>query len=224
MFGFQLVATAAGQPVADRALKPVPLSATQSAATIYNGTNQVLPERIVENNATTIANTSTYDINPNVDSANYAFAISPLDDLGRVGPLCLSCLKVTPPFNVGGTTDRYNALENLGYQLKTSSAPVFLSCKDINMSRTRGLSHTLFTNIAWQFNVCDSWEPYFGLGAAFEIGKTSCSNCCDSSMCCVGCCDNRCTPGTNSCCNSCIDCAVSQWSVWLKGGVAFGNV
>ena len=216
MFGFQ---GATLLSVVQDPLTAVPLSATQSGATIYHGTNQLLPEQLVENS--NMAKATGNDINPNIDNAEYAFTASPVDVLGtNVGPLSLSC--DTTRFAIGSPTveGEYLTLDPATDQIKTSSTPVFLSCSDINMTRTRGLSHALFTNISWQFER-ENWQPYFGLGAAFEIAKTSCRNCCDSSMCCVSCCDNRCTPGSNSCCNSCIDCAVSQWGVWMKGGIAF---
>jgi len=232
MFGFQGISSG-DQPADVPAVTAIPLSATQSSATIYHGTNQLLPEQLVENNDMTVAaNKATgKDINPNVDSAEYAFIASPTDVAGNVGPLSLSCYTdaMTNPVKTDGgrftpTGDgNYLTLDPATDQIKTSSVPAFLSCSDVNLTRTRGLSHTLFTNLAWQFDVCGSWTPYFGFGAAFEMAKSSCSNCCDSSMCCMSCCDNRCTPGTNSCCNSCIDCGVSQWSVWAKGGIAFGN-
>jgi len=229
MFGFQGIGDSALSPPTGLVIG-IPLSATQSGASIYHGTNQILPERLVENNDMTVfANNATrYDINPNVDSAEYAFVKSPLGSNNLVGPLSFSCTN-----NGGGIRfardDNGEYLElpaitaTVNDQIKTSSVPSFLSCNDVNLTSTRGLSHSLFTNLAWQFDVCGSWTPYFGLGAAFEIAKSSCRNCCDSSMCCVSCCDNRCTPGSNSCCNSCIDCGVSQWSVWAKGGIAFGN-
>ena len=237
MFGFQGIGLAQVNPtIGVPAATAVPLSATQSGASIYHGTNQILPEQLVENNNMadlTPANKATgNDINPNIDAAEYAFIASPTDQNGDVGALSLSCFTGTPAAPPNPAVDgRFIATANGDYltlapgtdQIKTSSVPSFLSCNDVNLTSTRGLSHSLFTNLAWQFDVCGSWTPYFGLGAAFEIAKSSCRNCCDSSMCCVSCCDNRCTPGSNSCCNSCIDCGVSQWSVWAKGGIAFGN-
>jgi len=179
-----------------------------------------LPERLVENNGTTIANTAGKDINPNVDSADYAYVISPLGANGNAAPLSLSCVQADPPFDGTATTDNYYALDATTYQIKTSSTPVFLSCSSINLTRTRGLSHSIFTNIAWQFER-DNWQPYFGLGSSLEFAQNSCDNRCGGSMSCAGCCGERCTPGSNSCCNSCIDCAVSQWAVWFKGGIAY---
>ncbi len=45
-------------------------------------------------------------------------------------------------------------------------------------------------------------------------------NSCDSS-CCDPCCSTSCTTTCNPCCDSCCTCAVSQWGLWIKGGVAF---
>jgi len=225
MFGFQLIGTDA--VVANADLKAVPLSATQCSATIYAGTNQVDPTKLVENNATTLANTAGYDSNNNVDSPDYAFALSPVDVAGHIGPLALTCDKADPPF-ASVAINEYATLATAGtapnyYQIKTSSTPLFLSCKSVDLTGIRGISHALFSNISWHCQ--KNWgTPYIGLGCSVEFGNGNCDNCCDNSTCGSNCTANSCTSCcSNNCCPCCIDCAVAQWTIWVKGGCAWGN-
>jgi len=234
MFGFQLVtnATGPGQPLANRTLKSIPLSATQSSASIYCGSNEVMSEYLVENNATTLSNTSKRDINRHVDSAVYAFVISPLDGFTPPGaaPLSLSCEKTDPTFRLLPTDGNnvYSNLQTTGstdYQIKTSSTPVFLSCSDLALTRTRGISHTVFSHLSYGCTG-DRWDPYLGVGVSIEFGNNT-DTCCMDTLCCTDCCDSNCNGGAislDACCNNtCIDTAVSQWSIWLKCGLAFKN-
>jgi hypothetical protein len=70
---------------------------------------------------------------------------------------------------------------------------------DYNGARTRGLSHKVFSNIAYNWLDNGTWVPYLGVGAEIELGQ-----------------HGDCKP--SACCH---DVAVSQWSVWAKGGVSF---
>ena len=70
---------------------------------------------------------------------------------------------------------------------------------DYNGARTRGLSHKVFTNIAYNWLDNGTWVPYLGVGAELELGQ-----------------HGDCKPST--CCHN---VALSQWSVWAKGGVSF---
>ena len=103
--------------------------------------------------------------------------------------------------------------------IKTSVEPLFINCCDINFQRTRGLSHKVFTHLSytWESN---SWTPFFGVGASVEFGNRSSDDCCQST---VLDCSSSCS--TSSCCSTCsgdcIDCALSQWAVWAKGGISF---
>jgi len=103
--------------------------------------------------------------------------------------------------------------------VKTSVEPRFINCCDINFQRTRGISHKLFTHLShtWDSN---SWTPFFGVGASVEFGDRSSDDCCAST---VLDCTSSCS--TSSCCSVCsgdrLDCALSQWAVWAKGGITF---
>lgn len=142
----------------------VPLSATQSLATVCTGLN-------VGDNT-----------NPEVDNATPAFK-----DDGTPTPL---------------TNQR--VVDATQSQTNTSLDPVFLSCDDIDLcTTTRGISHKLWAHLNY------SWEKecgdlFLGVGAEAEFGKD------EGSVC-----DKDCTV------DSCLDCAVSQWGFWIKGGIAF---
>ena len=103
--------------------------------------------------------------------------------------------------------------------IKTSVEPKFINCCDINFQRTRGISHKLFTHLSYTWD-SNSWTPFIGVGASVEFGNRSSDDCCAST---VLDCDSSCS--TSSCCNvcsgDCLDCALSQWAVWAKGGITF---
>jgi hypothetical protein len=101
--------------------------------------------------------------------------------------------------------------------INTSTAPVLLTESSIDYSvRTRGLSHTVFTNLSYNFE-CDCWMPFVGIGGFAEFGNHSnpgtvltCPTTCPTAT------TSTTAPGTTT-----VRCAVSQWGVWVKGGVAF---
>lgn len=90
----------------------------------------------------------------------------------------------------------------------SSNPPLYISCTAIDFSGTRGTSNKLFThvNYSW-FDNCINWVPYFGIGAEVEFGNSGCKTKCNTS--------NNCS--SNSCCN----CSLSQWGLWVKAGVSF---
>ncbi len=84
---------------------------------------------------------------------------------------------------------------------------------DIDAARTRGISNKIFTDIGYTWwDHDDRVIPFLGIGAEIEFGKNTscCSNGC-SGTCCDFCCKRRC----------CLDAALSQWGLWLKGGISF---
>ncbi len=88
--------------------------------------------------------------------------------------------------------------------IKTSLNPIFISATDIDVceQRTHGLSNTVFTHFNYTWADREGWIPYLGIGGQAEFAHNS-DNCSDDS------------------CNSCISCALSQWGIWLKGGITF---
>jgi len=123
----------------------------------------------------------------------------------------------------------------------TSQDPVFIRFCDIdfNGARTKGLSHKLFANFDYTWRDREDWIPYLGFGGEVEFGQSCCddsccypcgtscygTSCCGTSCCGTSCCypcgtdSSCCTPCYND--SSCNACAISQWGLWLKGGVAF---
>ena len=96
-------------------------------------------------------------------------------------------------------------------QIKTSIDPVFITCDDLQFVSTRGISHKLFAHI--NYTIRDTcWLPYIGLGGFVEFGKNEKSDC-KAKPCNTSC--------STQCCSNCIDCSLSQWGVWIKGGLSF---
>ncbi len=100
-------------------------------------------------------------------------------------------------------------------QIKTSIHTVFLSPSDVSLQETKGISHKIFTHLSYTWDR-DNWVPFLGIGGSAEFGHNNC--CCDSN-CTTGC-STSCTEDCQSGCSS-INCALSQWSVWAKGGFSF---
>ncbi len=158
----------------------VPLSATQSNATLTSGTNfvdgQVNPQR-----------------NPNIDNPQPA----------------------TGDSSNGNGNNTLFATRAFTNQTSTSIQSVLLTLQDIDCdsSRTRGLSHKLFTNLSYTWVDCEDWAPYFGVGAKVEFSQNkSCRTnvCPDDSVCDSKICDDSCPP-----------CNLSEWGIWIKGGLTF---
>jgi len=213
MFGFQGISPDGTNP--PDFYMAVSLSATQSKATICGGTNDITAEQIGIPNV---------DYNPNVDNPGYAYIVSPLDGNDQVGPLSFllrdSEGNLENVFDYDGSTDDdYLLLTSADWQVQTSNEPVFLSSDDIEISRIRGISHTIFAHVSRTYGT-DEFAPFAGLGGSVEFGKTSRSACCNAQ------CETECCPVTDRCspCQSgvCLDCAISQWNIWTKFGVTFG--
>lgn len=88
--------------------------------------------------------------------------------------------------------------------IKTSIQPVFLTSDAIDLCEVtaRGMSSTLFTHFSYQWKERTSWIPFIGIGGQAEFNHSSSSNC-------------------DTDCSECVSCAISQWGIWLKGGMTF---
>jgi len=86
-----------------------------------------------------------------------------------------------------------------------STSPVLLTEADIDYAnaRTYGVSHKFFINVAYNWLDNGTWVPYIGAGAEVEFSKHDSYK---SADCASICCQNS---------------AISQWSVWTKGGISF---
>jgi hypothetical protein len=159
------------------------LSATQSKANIYGGTN-----------ATTVDATLTDVALQNGGVDNSQFGVAGNTPNARL---------IHTPIAEGGLNVDAN-------QIKTSIQPIFLNSTDVALQETKGQSHTVFTHLGYTWDR-DNWIPYLGIGGSGEFGRND-SDCCDTD------CDTSCS--TNSC-DDCVKCSLSQWSVWIKGGLSF---
>ena len=161
MFGF-----AAAQPGIGTIQQndTIPLSATQSNATIHKGTNADFVDATL---------TSVTLQNGGVDSAEFAL----------VGSGAFLARVIHTPTTQGG----FNANSD---QIKSSRESIYLSTRDVALQETKGLSHKVFTTLSYNWD--RDWNPYLGIGGSGEWGKTDCDNCtsCCSSTCvdnCVKC-------------------------------------
>ncbi len=95
-------------------------------------------------------------------------------------------------------------------QIQTSIQPVFIKSTDVELQETKGISNTVWTHLSYTWDR-DNWIPYLGIGGAAEFGSQCNSDCGDCGDC----------SGCSSSCDSCLKCSLSQWSIWLKGGISF---
>ncbi len=192
VFGFLVAASGSGTGSLPQ-FEPVALSATECGATIHAGTNATA------NSADCTGIDSLQ--NCGIDNAKFAFARGTASN--STDQLLV---------HSAGTTATSDAI-------KTSLQPSFINCCDVNLQRTKGLSNKVFANVNYTWEK-DTFQPYLGFGGSVEFSKHTTIECGDTSTPdCSGSCSN-----TTSCSSSCSDClssAVSQWAIWIKGGVSF---
>lgn len=106
----------------------------------------------------------------------------------------------------GGTADHpLSASPNSNnITIKTSINPVFISTTDIDICerQAHGSTSKLFTHFNYTWIERTQWIPYIGLGGKVEFNHHG-STPCDTD------------------CSECIAIALSQWGIWLKGGMIF---
>jgi len=183
---------------------PVRLAATESLATINAGTN--FPAAGTTNPATIIEGVA----NPNIDSPMLAVA----NDGNLVG---------FAPQPIGSTLAAPFAPQ-VNPQTHSSLDPVFLSIADVDFAGNKGLSNKIFMHLSYTWLERDEWTPYLGIGAEGEFGSSSCNTSCNTSCSTANSCDMSSTSSlcsSSPSCTSCSNCTLSQWGVWIKGGVTF---
>ena len=148
----------------------VPLSGTESMATIHQGTN-----------AAKATDAMPANTNPGVDNPQ----------LAQTGN------------GFGAEIIRPTIVTNPN-QINTSIQPIFITQDDLNIegAETRGSSNKIFSHFSYTWIDREDWIPYLGIGFDAEFGNHSDNN--DTNGC-----DNR------------ISCALSEWAVFVKGGVSF---
>ena len=105
-----------------------------------------------------------------------------------------------------------------GNEISTSIQPIFIKQSDINFAKTQGISNKVFSHIGYNWE-CDCWSQFFGVGFEAEFGQHNgdkCDNDCDTD--CKTSCKDDCDDSLRG---DCVRCAISQWGIWVKGGVAF---
>ena len=87
---------------------------------------------------------------------------------------------------------------------------------DYEGARTKGMSHKVFGNIAYAWTDREV-VPFVGLGGFAEFGSNN--SCCEDT--CLTSCNDSCSNSCNDDCSGCTNVSLSQWGLWLKGGVSF---
>jgi hypothetical protein len=181
-------------------VEPIALSATESLATINAGTNTPCGTPFaVEQQA-----------NPGIDNAQFARDTSGLGFPGSI---------------FAGTAGL-----RANIQTRTSFNPVFLTENDIDFcgARTRGLSSKVFAHWSYTWNRCECWIPFLGIGGKVEFAHSRNRNCCNTNINVItapttGVTQTACGLTLDNCRNNrgCSTTNISEWGIWLKGGVAF---
>jgi len=170
---------------------PVPLAATDSSASIHQGSN-------LRNGV---------DYTPVTPQApDNIFADSSIAATATANGFSNSVVTLY----VDQTETGYSS-----NQIYTSSSPVLIQECNFNTQGTRGISNKFFTHLNWAWNDRDEtiWTPYFGFGAEVEFGNIS-KNCFVAQQANASCATNC----NTSCCTS---CAITQWGLWLKVGGSY---
>ncbi len=105
---------------------------------------------------------------------------------------------------------------------------------DLNGAATKGLSHKVFAHFSYQWLDDErDYVPFLGLGGSAEFANND-GDCCPKSCPTTTSSSSSCGSSSSTCCKTdcktdckekckldCKRCALSQWSVWLKGGFSF---
>lgn len=91
-------------------------------------------------------------------------------------------------------------------QTNTSVQPIMITADDIDIAGTKGYTQKIYTHISYGWLDCPRWIPFIGAGGFAEFGSHG---------------DKASLTCSSSCVTSCNNCAISQWGLWIKGGVSF---
>ena len=120
--------------------------------------------------------------------------------------------------DVAGTSTPLLAVSTVGsanLAINTSLPPVFIKAADFDVegAQIRGYSNKIFTHFNYTWMDRDRWVPYVGAGVSAEFGSSNGSG---------SDCSNNNVVTTNNCSsNNGNQFALSQWAIWVKGGVSF---
>lgn len=113
----------------------------------------------------------------------------------------------------GAAGEEVNNAAGAGNQTNFSNAPIFIKSTDIDRQGNKALSHKVFGHIdySWPAEEDCNWGFFLGLGGEGEFGDTTTGKDCNNNV----------TTTTSTCNASCRRSTLSQWGVWIKGGVTF---
>lgn len=192
----------------------VALSGTESKATIFKGTNNY-PDGLPFTTIAGITVPLAWSQNPGID--NPAIAVHNQVPANLLLTRTIGAANWVP--------------------VLTSLDPVLIKQSDLDIdgARAKGMSNKVFMNFGYIFDPCDCWTPYLSIGGEVEFGmydKDFDSNCkASNKTSCKSSCKKTCTTKTTGkncksksistkdfCCKS---AALSQWGIWVKGGISF---
>jgi len=122
------------------------------------------------------------------------------------------------------TNDPLNSLRTaaVAQQVSTSIQPAFIQQTDINYARNKGLSNKVFSHLGYNWINREDVIPYVGIGFEAEFGSDSGDDCNSCESECGEDCDSGCDSGCDDSLNgNCLRCSISQWGIWIRGGVSF---
>ena len=162
------------------------------------GTATAVALSATESTATIHAGTNNGNAqNPGIDNPEYAFFTN---------TSAADQIVILPGQPAGPTT-----------QQRTSNDPIFLSLDSIDLKggSSKGMSHKIFAHISYTWTECDNVVPYLGVGGKAEFGPRHNGQACVGTLCPA--------PGTSPCggCKGCQRANLSEWGVWIKGGLFF---
>lgn len=186
----------------------IPLSATESEASIFSGTNNYPNGLVIDSMQV------AWNRNPGIDNREPAF------DQQENQLYTHQIGNNTPAITHGWDT------------VGTSSLPQFFTGSDLGFNRasTKSYSQKFFIHANYTF-ACHRWSPYIGFGGELEFGDQDQAFGC--AQCRKSCCDSDCTSGEcpgGTCCkikpvscnkDDCATASLSQFGIWIKGGFSF---
>ena len=189
VYGFESIYPYLNSAPTDVSFEGTPLSASNSQATIFGGSN----------NWPNGKNDLPWSSNGGIDNPHLAFT-DQTDPLEHV-------------------LSTYSTIDGQWYPVETSLNPAFIKVEDLDLAagRQRGISNKLFTHINYTWADHCGWIPFVGIGGEVEWGRRD-HSLPKTDACTMDHCASQKLTCKDNCCH---DFALSQWGVWLKGGISF---
>jgi hypothetical protein len=165
-----------------------------------------------EHNATIFGGTNNYGQNPNFWSGNFGIDLATYPGGGQhyasSNNFPAGESDVLYTHNVGSAVETaFTTSVNTSY-----NQPIYFNECDFNTdgAKNSGLSNKVFAHVGYTWNQCECLTPYFGVGGEAEFGLCDKFHSCSSTK-----------NGCHKNCSCCKQCSLSQWGIWLKGGLSF---